>query len=190
MARKILGKGRYTSMFVFRVRPGDAIANSLFAREFQRQWISRRPTTSLLGPPLLSHLYGNEGLLSFSCNSLGRMLEKWIADNPFRYEPDYDVRQLPLWEIIPRFLTVNRFSWSKGLKNSDSSLFTMMLLSLSVPVTLVILVFSSFVSAQFNIFDQFFGGHHQQQQQQARGLDWYKQHYDAGMSPLVLPSNV
>jgi hypothetical protein len=41
----------------------------------------------------------------------------------------------------------------------------------------------SLVSAQFNFdFNQFFGHqqHHQQQQQQGRGVEWYKQHYDAG----------
>ena len=47
-----------------------------------------------------------------------------------------------------------------------------------------IIASASLVSAQFNIFDQFFGGHHQQhqqhQQQQGRGVDWYKQHYDTG----------
>ena len=60
-----------------------------------------------------------------------------------------------------------------------------MLLNLSpLPASLLILLSSSLVSAQFNIFDQFFGGHHQQhQQQQARGVDWYKQHYDAGPTP-------
>jgi len=50
----------------------------------------------------------------------------------------------------------------------------------------VFLVFlSSLVSAQFNIFDQFFGGqqqqHRQQHQQQSRGVEWLKQHYDAGI---------
>jgi hypothetical protein len=51
--------------------------------------------------------------------------------------------------------------------------FALLILTTSLPVT-----------AQFNIFDQFFGGggQQQQQQQQGRGVDWYKQHYDAGLS--------
>jgi len=47
----------------------------------------------------------------------------------------------------------------------------------------------SVISAQFNIFDQFFGHHHQQQQQDqgSRGVDWLKQQYDAGInSSLVI----
>ena len=51
-------------------------------------------------------------------------------------------------------------------------------------LSIVVLLISSLVSAQFNIFDQLFGGHHQQQQhQEARGVEWYKQHYDAGHIP-------
>ena len=64
-----------------------------------------------------------------------------------------------------------------------------MLRNLSLSLSLVILLISSLVSAQFNIFDQFFGGHHQQQQQQqARGVEWYKQHYDAGPTLLLAMS--
>jgi hypothetical protein len=49
----------------------------------------------------------------------------------------------------------------------------------------LLLVSAISVSAQFNIFDQFFGGGHQHaQQQQSRGVDWYKQHYDAGTKTL------
>jgi hypothetical protein len=51
------------------------------------------------------------------------------------------------------------------------------------PFVLVVLSsILSLVSAQFNFdFNQFFGHQqHQQQQQQGRGVEWYKQHYDAG----------
>jgi hypothetical protein len=52
---------------------------------------------------------------------------------------------------------------------------------------LFVIAFISLVSAQFNIFDQFFGGHHQQHhQEQGRGVDWYKQHYDAGTQSSLL----
>jgi len=47
--------------------------------------------------------------------------------------------------------------------------------------SLVLAAFSVFASAQFNIFDQFFGGHQHAQQHQSKGADWYKQHYDAGI---------
>jgi hypothetical protein len=62
-------------------------------------------------------------------------------------------------------------------------------------VSLLLVSAFSLVSAQFNIFDQFFGGGHQHaQQQHSRGVDWYKQHYDAGtnllnaLAPKHLPS--
>lgn len=59
----------------------------------------------------------------------------------------------------------------------------------------LLLVSAISVSAQFNIFDQFFGGGHQHaQQQQSRGVDWYKQHHDAGTqdrpSPKLPPNHL
>jgi hypothetical protein len=43
------------------------------------------------------------------------------------------------------------------------------------------LLFTVCVSAQFNFYEQFFGGGHQQRQEQpqGRGVGWLKQHYDS-----------